>query len=533
VNFATRVRLSVYSKRLRVRLDRAKAYLPHFWLFTISCGTVIYLALLNIYMSPYASATDASGYMNFAKQLAQGEIFLPVRSLPAHAIMEFGTEAFQPMGWLVRDNSGLMSPYYPPGAPFHFALASWLVGEPAAVNLANTLLTIAAGILLYLSCRHLKMAKIWALGAVGALYLCPLFIFGALQPYSELPALTWSLATLYAAMRSSDRPLWPICCGAAFSVAVLVRPTNILLALPILLASELRLRRMIWLGLGSLPGGLLLLYLNWRLYSSPFTTGQASLLQQMSIGYLPHNLFHFGRWTFVLLGPMTLCSLAFLFFRQLGSRDYLIQASWLMGLVGFYAFYSDAGLDAWWWLRYLLPAYPSLIILATAGLRKIWIRVFQSYQTVARWGIAAAIIILSFGWEVIFVPRVGGGELLTMAQSWKLYRDGPRWTQQNIHPDAIIVCSDFSGAFYYYTNFTVLNYGNMDTNKVREFLLAAGMQGRPMYAVLSDFEINGEDVGRTKAWRILIDAWSRMGGHTKVFKQFDERHFIIEFVPAG
>ena len=513
-----------------MRLDRAEAYLPVICLFTIFFGAIIYLAFLNVYMSPYASATDASGYMNFAKQLAQGEIFLPVRSLPAHAIMEFGTEAFQPMGWLVRDNSGLMSPYYPPGAPLHFAVASWLVGEPAAVNLANTVLTIAAGILLYLSCRHLKMEKIWALGAVVALYLCPLFIFGALQPYSELPALTWSLATLYAAMRANDRPLWAICCGAAFSVAVLVRPTNILLALPILLASELRLKRMIWLGLGSVPGGLWLLYLNWRLYGSPFTTGQASLLQQLSIGYVPHNLAHFGRWTFVLLGPLALSSLALLYFRQLGARDYLLHACWILGLVGFYAFYSDAGLDAWWWLRYLLPAYPSLIILATAGLREIWIRVFQSYPTVRRWSIAAAIIMLSFGWEIIFIPRVGGGELLSMGQWWKLYRDGPHWTRANMRPDAIIVCSDFSGAFYYYTDFTVLNYGIMDTSKSREFFRAVSEQGRPVYAVLSDFEINGEDAGRTKAWGIFIDVWKQLGGRTKLFKQFDDRHFVLEFI---
>jgi hypothetical protein len=570
-------RLNIIPGR-RLQLGMLPYSVSYFLLFSLLFGTIFYLSLLNVYMSPYASGTDASGYLNFARQLAHREIFLPVRSLPAHSVTEFGSEAFQPVGWIVRDNSGLMSPYYPPGAPIHFAIATWLVGTTAAVNFANTMLTIAAGMLVYLSCRHLKVDNVWAGSAVVALYLCPLFIFGALQPFSELPSLTWAMATLYAAMRSGDRNPWAFVCGAAYSTALLVRPTNILLAVPILLASKLRPKWLAWFALGAMPGGIFLLYLNWRLYGSPFTTGQVALLQELSIKYVPHNLAHFGRWTFLLLGPMVLCSLVFLVSSHLRSRDYIIHAFWVVTLVSFYAFYFYAGLDAWWWLRYLVPAVPSLIILAVAGLQTIWTRLAAvnassalsakahfhgRVRTVRRirdnacflrvfvkrgdgwkafplmkipmlrriavlYGIGTILILLSIGWEAVAVRRVGNGELFTMGEGNKIYRDAPIWTRDNIHQRAIIASSDLSGSFYYYTDFMVLNYGLMDKAKMSEFFVAAREQGRPIYAVLGDYEINGEDVDRTEAWRLFVHSWRQIGGHTKLLAQIGERHFILE-----
>jgi hypothetical protein len=397
---------------------------------------------------------------------------------------------------------------------------------------------------------------------------------------SELSALTWALLTLYAAMRCNDRPAWAIICGAAYSMAVLVRPTDIFLAFSILLASELRAKRLAWLALGSMPGGLLLLYLNWRLHGSPFTTGQVGLLRVFSIAYVPHNLAHFGRWTFLLLGPTVLCALVLFFFPRFRCRDYAIQAAWVLSLVSFYAFYFDAGGIEWWWLRYLLPAFPSLIILVVAGVRAIWtylttgsgstvtkvraylngrvltmrgtgdeicflkvfvkrhrgwkpfllIHVPKLRQPIALYAVATAIVLMSFGWEAVAVRRVNNGEIFWVRENSKIYSDAPNWTRDKIRNDAIIVCSDFSGAFYYYTDFIVLNYDTMDKAKISEFIVAARTRSQPMYAVVAEYEVNGEDVHRTEAWRLFVDAWRRAGGETKLLSQLDARHFVFEFI---
>ena len=93
--------------------------------------------------------------------------------------------------------------------------------------------------------------------------------------------------------------------------------------------------------------------------------------------------------------------------------------------------------------------------------------------------------------------------------------------------DLIIVSSDLSGAFYYYTDFVVLNYDDMDKHKLPEFFHAARMQGRRMYAVLADNEINGENINRTNSWRLLVNTWTQLGGRIQLLRQPDAKHFIF------
>ena len=217
------------------------------------------------------------------------------------------------------------------------------------------------------------------------------------------------------------------------------RPTNILLAAPILLASELRPKRLAGIAMGATPGALFLLYLNWRLYGSPFATGQVDLLQQFSIIYVRHNLAHFAYWIFLLLGPIVLFTVAFCFFPGFRRRNCAIHALWLLVLTAFYAFYSDAGGDAWWWLRYLAPALPSLVIFSIAGLRYFLTFALQSLPSRMSLALAAAIVGLLLAWEAAATLRVGNGELFSSREAWKVYRDAPLWLVQNV-PEGLNHC---------------------------------------------------------------------------------------------
>ena len=137
------------------------------------------------------------------------------------------------------------------------------------------------GALMYSSCRHLQLGPAWAGGATMALWLCPFFLNSAVQPMSDLLATTWALATLYAAMRSRERTLWAIMCGAAFGIAVLIRPTNTLLAFPFLVGLGLHPLRLAGAALGALPAGVFVLYLNFRRYSRTQRNGRLNIYPRM------------------------------------------------------------------------------------------------------------------------------------------------------------------------------------------------------------------------------------------------------------
>ena len=85
-------------------------------------GGVAYSWLVCTFLSPYAGGADSSGYLNFARLLTHGQVLAPVRALPHHAVSEFGAGTFQPQGFMIRDESGLMAPTYSVGLPLHLAL---------------------------------------------------------------------------------------------------------------------------------------------------------------------------------------------------------------------------------------------------------------------------------------------------------------------------------------------------------------------------------------------------------------------------
>ena len=278
-------------------------------------GGLAYSWLLGTHLAPYAAGADPSGYLNFARLLTHGQVLAPVRALPGHTVTAFGEGTYQPQGFVIRDDSGFMAPTYSVGLPVHLVLATWLVGLKYAVGLVNVFAALVTGAVTYASCRHLKLGPAWAVGATLTLCVSPFFLISALQPMSDLLATTWALVTLYGAMRSRERVFWAIMCGVAFGIAVLMRPTNVLLAFPILVALGFNVRRLAGTALGALPSALLLLYLNFRLFGSPLTTGYGSPIQILdvvradttqpySIAYVRHHLTSFAYWITLYMGPL-------------------------------------------------------------------------------------------------------------------------------------------------------------------------------------------------------------------------------------
>jgi hypothetical protein len=279
-------------------------------------------------------------------------------------------------------------------------------------------------------------------------------------------------------------------------MALLVRPSNLLLALPVLVAFGLSPARYVLGLLGALPGGLFAVYVNWRLYGTlPFwqTTGYrsptqildvftADASQPFSIAYFRHHASHFVLWILAYIGPLVLCGLALPFFSRGRTREWAIHAIWFIILFLPYTVYQPAG-DAWWYLRYLLPAFPSLILLATGGLSMLW-DYFASPST-GRWpralkgATAVGIILLSVGWMGAATLRL---PIFDQRSGEKIYPDAALWARNHLPGNTVIICSGFSGAIYYYTDFPIVRFDGFADGGAKAFVEAALAQNRPLYA---------------------------------------------------
>jgi hypothetical protein len=454
------------------RLDRALTVL-------LLAGAVIYALYLYRHGSPYAGGADSSGYLNSARLLTEGRFLDDVRVPDGHSHTEFSLGAFQPLGFSVQRKLARMAPTYPLGLPLHLAAVAPLAGWDRASLIVNLVAALGSGGLLWLLARHFGFSSAWAAIAVGWLWLCPQQTFCALEPMSDSLAVLWSLLTLYAALRSHENLGWSVICGIALAMAVLVRPTNALLFFPVLVAIGFKPTRLIGLILGGLPGAVFLGYYNYHVYGAVLTTGYGDVASSFSTGFLRQSAANIGRWLPVLLSPLILLALVLPFLPGRWSRAANALALWVVLLIGFYAFYFHTS-EMWWYLRFILPAFPLLILGAVAVLRRI-----PSPSPASQGLLLGAVMAFTFVWEARASHQLNPAGIAADEQT---YRSSSDWVRKNLPANSAIFCMQVSGAFHFYTDLLLVRWDQIEPACIAPLLDVLREQHRPVYAVLYEFE---------------------------------------------
>lgn len=465
---------------------------PRAGVFLLAACFAGYAFFLARHAASYASGSDASGYFNSARLLAEGRFEAPMRVPFGRQHTEFGLMTFQPLGFIVAEAVDRMSPTYPTGLPLHLVAAAWIGGWRHAATAVNIFAALGTGLVFLALARRLGLTAGWAATGLVLLWLSPQVLFTALQPMSDLLALLWSLTALYAALRSREDWRWSLLAGLAAALAVLVRPTNALLVLPLALALGTDYRRYLGLGLGGLPGAMFFLYYNWRAYGSPFTTGYGDVYTAFRTGYAPHNLAHFARWIPTLLSPLVVAALAAPWVPEARRRELAVLGLWTALLISFYAFYYHSG-EFWWYLRFILPAFPALLLAALVVGQSLWSRLTSPLWSRAA---LAAVLVLSAAWQVRFNRSL---EVLAIPESEATYLRAADWAKQHLPPEAALCCMQVSGAFYYYTEFLLIRWDQILADRRTELFTTLQLEERPVYAVLYEYE--------------RAEALARLGGH--------------------
>jgi len=282
-----------------------------------------------------------------------------------------GLDAFAPLGARVRPAAQDLVPTYPAGLPLHIAAANLFLSEESAVKTVMIVTVAVTLFLLYGLARDAGLERWWALGGCAFLACSPLFLFMAVQPMSDVPATMWAEATMLCAWRTRQRRLFATLTGVCLGVATLVRPTNLLLALPVVAAMPLTLPTVAGLIAGGIPFVAFLTAYQSFAYGSPFSSGYGDLSSTFSSVNFGASIRHYVSWLphlaswLIVLAPAAAWG-----WRGALARWRLIAATWMAVLFGVYALYSVTS-ETWWSLRFLLPAFPPLIIASLVGLRQI------------------------------------------------------------------------------------------------------------------------------------------------------------------
>jgi hypothetical protein len=464
-------------------------------------GLVIYAVFLGTHIGAYAAGSDSSGYLNSARVFSQGRLTAVQRPWPGLPAAELTSYAYVPLGFGPA-SPGEMVPKYPMGMPLLVMATAALVGWDAAPQWVIVVHAIAGVLLMGWLGRCAGLSVGWATSGALLLATCPLYVMYSLQMMSDVPATAWAMATVAFAWNARRHAGWAFAAGCALGVAVLIRPTNVLLVLPMAIALGIGWRRWLGFAIGVAPLAAIQLGYNQAAYGQPFHNGYGDVGRLFQWKHVPLSLANYGRWLPILLTPVGLLAFLLPLYARKKPLWTALLTVWMVGFASVYAFYSYTH-ETWWYLRFILPAFPAAWIaalLVASDLTRRWeLLPPGSCRAWLTGGVsAAALFAFACHWN-------GKLESTTIGRGERGYLETIEWLRPRVPASALVIAMQASGCLYYYTDLSCLRWDQIEPEQFST--IAAAAAGRPVFALLMPFEEQRAFPER------LGGRWTRIGGN--------------------
>jgi hypothetical protein len=416
--------------------------------------------LYSTFSQQYVGACDWYGYYQESLLLKNGRVSLETK-IPAAQYPAIAPLSFYAI-------NGKILGQYPPGFPLLMAGAGFLGLE----FYVNPTLGVLSVILMFLTLFTLNGNDKWSAGLFALLWACfPLTMYGSTYVMSDLAAAFFILLAFYLLKIKKA-----ISSALALGFSLAVRPTNVLFCaifLP-LAYKELNTRQRryycVWLGA---TVSLYAVY-NWLIYGAPWKTGYMNILYNFSAATFTRNLGFYAGETLRQFTPL----LALLALIALWKKDKhsLFLGAWFLVFLVFYSFWAS-WLNEWWWLRFLLPAFPALFILAGLGFKHI----LTTTHLFNRFPRRAAVILLTvpmLAVGIYFIHRGTHYQDLWSKEKGKLYYAITKKIEKQIPPGSLVGGCDFSGPLRLYANIESFGFFHLNSLYLISDMLK---QGKPVY----------------------------------------------------
>jgi hypothetical protein len=436
-----------------------------------------------------AGGADSFGYVSQAELWRQG---LPIvkQDIARTSPWPSAAETWAPLGYRPSPHiPGAIVPAYAPGLPLLMAFSQILAGFCGAFLVVPVCGALTVWLTFVLG-RRLFDASDVALWGAALVATSPVFLYQLMNAMSDVPVTAfWLLALVLVVMR------WPLSAGLAASVAIAIRPNLVPLAVVLALwtaASERQSRdttaavsSAVLFAIGVAPAIAFIPWLNSRLYESALTSGYGGLRDFYKIDYFWTNLRNFAAWTADVETPLFVTAALFFVIPSVARRTKLPYPRFLIGgtllmVIGSYVFYKP--FDTWWYLRFLLPIWPVLMLLIALCIQAISDRLPKP----------ACLVLMT----TAMLALVGHGlyvaedrSVFDLGRQARGYVDVARYVKAHTEPDAVILSMQHGGALRLYSRRLTLRYDNLDPLWLDRALLHLQSTGHKPYLVLEGWEV--------------------------------------------
>jgi hypothetical protein len=453
-----------------------------------AAGTVAAAVLWGTFA---AAGTDASGYVSQAALWRSGRLIVD-QPFVARVRWPDADAAFAPLGYDAAPEGHAIVPAYPPGLPLLMAAAQIAGGACAAYFVVP----LAAGAAVWFCYVLGRRARSPAAGAMAALLLAcsPVFVYQALVPMSDVPAAAcWTAALALVAALPSDRHELAACAaaGCCAALALLIRPNLVLLALALAPFAVRRAGaagrwrpRLIAFAAPLVVAGAAFGWINLHRYGSPLRSGYGNMRTAFAASHVALNMAHWIGWLtatetpLIVFAAVSVAAALLAPAGPLSRRSAALVAATLLAVTASYVGYTP--FDEWSYMRFLLPAFPPLLVAMAAAI--LW----MTARLPAAVGVTAVLVLVvgMAGHGVRYVTAAGAGSLRDEARR---YVAVARFVTEQTPVNAVYISLQHSGSLRYYSGRPVVRFDRIgvDLDRALADLQEAGW--RP-YVVLEDWE---------------------------------------------
>jgi hypothetical protein len=437
-----------------------------------------------------AGGSDSYCYLNEAELLASGQL-RELQPLATDVPWPNATWSCVPAGHApAAGAAGAVVPICPAGYPLMMAAARFIAGRPGMFAVVPALGGLAVWFVFVLT-RRLGGPVAGITGAV-LVAASPVFLYQVVQPMSDVPALSLWLASLLVAWRAVERPGWrnAVLAGAMTGAAVLVRPNLVPLAAIVGLwvsaapGATLRSRVVPAAAFGAalVPFALLVMLIQNAMYGAPLKSGYGDLGALFTADHVLPNLVRYPRWLLETQTPFI--ALALVAPWASGSRATRSGAPWC--LLAFVAatiacYLPYVVFDAWWYLRFLLPALAVVLSLSAAVAVGAIARLPLPWRAPVL-GVAAGTLVIAY------VTIAAHRQVFELRQLESRFRTAGEYVEAHLPADAVVLTVHQSGSVRFYSGLPTIVWAEIDSAALDRALDYLRSRNRRPYLLFETWE---------------------------------------------
>lgn len=436
-----------------------------------------------------AGGADQFAYVSQADLWLRRNLTVPV-PLAATAPWPEPVVTFMPHGFRPALSGPALVPVTAPGFPLLMALIKSIAGHCAMFVVTP----LSGALLVWMTFAIGRRLESDALGLAGAWLVAtsPAVLAMLVSPMSDVPAAAFWAVAIYFTLGTSPRSA--ALAGLAASAAILIRPNLVPLAAVLVLwklwAGVPTFRSAMTAGVlmiaGILPGCLFIAWSNNSLYGSPLASGYGPLSALFSFRHISANLERYSRWLMQSQTPLAVLGIAALLMplKTVWPTHQLRRGARLLGatvLVVWSLYVAYVPFDAWWFLRFLLPAWPGICL----GSAALLVRMMRGRRMVWR-AVAMAILALVGAHNLYYASTHGA---FPSGEGDHRYVSVAKMVEQVTEPSGVIFTGQHSGPIRYYAGRTIIRIDYLDRawlDRAVQWLL---LQGRRSYFLLEEWEV--------------------------------------------